>query len=182
MAVEERVEPGQDSGVPAADVRLESVTKRFDDVVAVDDVSLEIARGSFFALLGPSGCGKTTTLRMIGGFEEPTAGTIFLGDQRRDRAAAVPARREHRLPELRALPAPVDLRERRVRAPPRGVRGRRADERVARDASTLVDLAGFERRKPRQLSGGQQQRVALARALVNGRACCSSTSRSARST
>jgi spermidine/putrescine transport system ATP-binding protein len=64
------------------DVRLENVTKRFgDDVVAVDDVSLTIERGRFFALLGPSGCGKTTTLRMIGGFEEPTSGTIFLGER-----------------------------------------------------------------------------------------------------
>src|SRR5947209_6086504 len=64
-----------------ADVRLEHLTKRFDDVVAVDDISLEIERGKFFALLGPSGCGKTTTLRMIGGFEEPTAGRIELGGQ-----------------------------------------------------------------------------------------------------
>src|SRR6202008_3487195 len=59
----------------------ERVTKRFDDVVAVDDVSLEIERGKFFALLGPSGCGKTTTLRMLGGFEEPTSGAIELGGQ-----------------------------------------------------------------------------------------------------
>ena len=64
-----------------ADVRLENVVKRFDDTVAVDGLSLEIPHGSFFALLGPSGCGKTTTLRMIGGFEQPTAGRIFLGDQ-----------------------------------------------------------------------------------------------------
>src|SRR5215218_9301372 len=81
MAVEERVESEPERGAPSADVRLESVTKVFDDVAAVDDVSLEIPRGSFFALLGPSGCGKTTSLRMIGGFEEPTAGTIFLGDK-----------------------------------------------------------------------------------------------------
>ena len=81
MAVEEKVDQEQGSGAPAADVRLASVTKRFDDVAAVDDVSLEIPRGSFFALLGPSGCGKTTSLRMIGGFEEPTAGTIYLGDR-----------------------------------------------------------------------------------------------------
>src|SRR5512145_803108 len=60
---------------------MERVTKRFDETTAVDDVSLEIPRGSFFALLGPSGCGKTTSLRMIGGFEEPTAGTIYLGDR-----------------------------------------------------------------------------------------------------
>src|SRR5438034_5659489 len=63
------------------DIRLVDVTKRFDDVVAVDELSLEIEQGSFFALLGPSGCGKTTTLRMIGGFEEPTAGMIHLGDR-----------------------------------------------------------------------------------------------------
>ena len=63
---------------PVADVRLTDLTKRFDDVVAVDGLSLEIEEGRFFALLGPSGCGKTTTLRMIGGFEEPTSGTIEL--------------------------------------------------------------------------------------------------------
>src|SRR6266567_1849188 len=64
-----------------ADIRLSNLTKRFDDVVAVDNLSLEIERGKFFALLGPSGCGKTTTLRMIGGFEEPTAGRIYLGER-----------------------------------------------------------------------------------------------------
>ena len=61
------------------DIRLIGLTKRFDDVMAVDDISLDIDRGHFFALLGPSGCGKTTTLRMIGGFEEPTEGRIELG-------------------------------------------------------------------------------------------------------
>jgi spermidine/putrescine transport system ATP-binding protein len=75
---------GASSGMTAAaepaDIRLVEVTKRFDDVVAVDRLSLEIERGSFFALLGPSGCGKTTTLRMIGGFEQPTEGAIYLGD------------------------------------------------------------------------------------------------------
>src|SRR5439155_26932256 len=82
MAVEQRVEnaPAQTGTDAAPDVRLEGVTKRFDDVVAVDDLSLGIEHGSFFALLGPSGCGKTTTLRMIGGFEEPTEGLIYLGD------------------------------------------------------------------------------------------------------
>ena len=65
----------------APDVRLEEVVKEFGDVRAVDGISLEIPRGSFFALLGPSGCGKTTTLRMIGGFEEATSGRIFLGDR-----------------------------------------------------------------------------------------------------
>ncbi|HEY7004097.1 MAG TPA: ATP-binding cassette domain-containing protein, partial [Gaiellaceae bacterium] len=83
MAVEERVEPpaSAESEASPPDVRLENVTKSFDDVIAVDDLTLEVPRGSFFALLGPSGCGKTTTLRMIGGFEEPTEGTIYLGDR-----------------------------------------------------------------------------------------------------
>src|ERR687893_2186362 len=62
-----------------ADIRLEAVTKRFDDVTAVDDLTLSIERGAFYALLGPSGCGKTTTLRMVGGFEDPTAGRVYLG-------------------------------------------------------------------------------------------------------
>src|SRR5918997_4826410 len=66
---------------PDADVRLERVTKRFGEVTAVDDLSLTFRRGEFVALLGPSGCGKTTTLRMIGGFEEPSAGTIYLGEE-----------------------------------------------------------------------------------------------------
>src|SRR3954470_11881640 len=73
--------PSQEtSPAVSADVRLAGVTKPFDDVVAVDDVTLEVPTGSFFALLGPSGCGKTTTLRMIGGFEQPTSGHIYLGD------------------------------------------------------------------------------------------------------
>src|SRR5213080_134009 len=84
MAVDQQIQQSleraaEPSGTP--DVRLDRVTKRFDDVVAVDDLSLEIPRGRFFALLGPSGCGKTTTLRMIGGFEQPTAGAIYLGDR-----------------------------------------------------------------------------------------------------
>ncbi|HUF07418.1 MAG TPA: ATP-binding cassette domain-containing protein, partial [Candidatus Binatia bacterium] len=67
--------------MPEADVRLERVTKRFGDVTAVDDLSLEVGKGEFFGLLGPSGCGKTTTLRMIGGFEEVTSGTVYLGEE-----------------------------------------------------------------------------------------------------
>ena len=65
--------------MPEVDVRLDHVTKRFGDIVAVDDLSLDVERGEFFALLGPSGCGKTTTLRMIGGFEETTSGSVSLG-------------------------------------------------------------------------------------------------------
>src|SRR2546430_14066956 len=98
MTTDVDAEGVQEAGSPAAgrqrelDVRLEEVVKRFDGTVAVDGISLEIPRGSFFALLGPSGCGKTTTLRMIGGFEEPTAGRIFLGD--RDVASLPPYKRD----------------------------------------------------------------------------------------
>ena len=106
MAVEEQVEQGPESEAPAADIRLVRVTKRFDDVAAVDDVSLE-SRADFFALLGPSGCGETTSLRMISSFEEPTEGTIFLGDRDVTGLPAVPARHQHGLPELRASPSPL---------------------------------------------------------------------------
>jgi spermidine/putrescine transport system ATP-binding protein len=167
MAVEPRTAPApaRQSGPRIVDVRLEGVTKRFDDVVAVDDLSLEIEQGSFFALLGPSGCGKTTTLRMIGGFEEPTAGTIFLGD--RDVVGLPPYRRDvNTVFQSYALFPHLSIFEnvafglRRKGADRKGLRGR------VLEMLHLVELEGMERRKPRQLSGGQQQRVALARALV----------------
>ena len=148
------------------DIRLIGLTKRFDDVVAVDAVSLDIDRGHFFALLGPSGCGKTTTLRMIGGFEEPTEGRIELGGV--DVAPLPPYKRDvNTVFQSYALFPHLSIFEnvafglRR-----RGVKGGDLRQRVG-DALELVGLAGLERRKPRQLSGGQQQRIALARALVN---------------
>src|SRR5213076_2044039 len=148
------------------DVRLTGVTKQFDDVVAVDDLSLEIERGSFFALLGPSGCGKTTTLRMIGGFEQPTDGAIYLGDRE---VSGLPAykRDVNTVFQSYALFRHLSVLEnvafglRR-----RGLKGKEVRERV-REILRVVGLEGMEGRKPRQLSGGQQQRVALARALVN---------------
>ena len=150
----------------AADVRLEGVVKRFDDVVAVDGITLEIPSGSFFALLGPSGCGKTTTLRMIGGFEEPTEGAIFLGD--RDVVGLPPHRRDvNTVFQSYALFPHLSIFEnvgfglRR-----RGLKGEDLRGRV-REILRRVGLEGYDARKPRQLSGGQQQRVALARALVN---------------
>jgi spermidine/putrescine transport system ATP-binding protein len=166
MAVEDRLEAPERADRAVADVRLDRVTKRFDDVVAVDGVSLEIESGQFFALLGPSGCGKTTTLRMIGGFEEPTEGTIFLGE--REVSGLPPYRRDvNTVFQTYALFPHLSVFEnvafglRR-----RGVRGEQLSGRV-NEILELVDLAGYERRKPRQLSGGQQQRIALARALVN---------------
>jgi spermidine/putrescine transport system ATP-binding protein len=149
-----------------ADVRLVDVTKRFDDVVAVDNLSLEIDRGSFFALLGPSGCGKTTTLRMIGGFEQPSEGAIYLGDRE---VSGLPAYKRDvntvfqsyaLFPHLSVFEnVAFGLRRRSVRGD--DLRGR--VEHMLR----IVGLEGMGKRKPRQLSGGQQQRVALARALVN---------------
>ncbi|HKG09976.1 MAG TPA: ABC transporter ATP-binding protein [Gaiellaceae bacterium] len=163
---EEKSEHEHAAAAAPADVRLERVTKRFDEVVAVDDLSVHIPQGSFFALLGPSGCGKTTTLRMIGGFEEPDAGTIYLGD--RTVTGLPPYKRDvNTVFQSYALFPHLTIFEnvafglRR-----RGLKGPQLEGRV-REILSLVDLAGVERRKPRQLSGGQQQRVALARALVN---------------
>jgi spermidine/putrescine transport system ATP-binding protein len=150
----------------AADIRLVDVTKRFDDVVAVDRLSLEIEHGSFFALLGPSGCGKTTTLRMIGGFEQPTEGQIYLGDTE---VSGLPSykRDVNTVFQSYALFPHLSVFEnvafglRR-----RGVRGQTLTGQV-NEILRLVGLEGMGKRKPRQLSGGQQQRVAVARALVN---------------
>jgi spermidine/putrescine transport system ATP-binding protein len=152
--------------VPEVDVRIDRVTKLFDDVAAVDDLSLDILEGEFFSLLGPSGCGKTTTLRMIGGFEEPSFGTVYLGG--RDVTDLPPYKRDvNTVFQSYALFPHLDVFENVAF----GLRRRKVskgdvDKRV-RDVMNLVDLVGFERRKPGQMSGGQQQRVALARALVN---------------
>jgi spermidine/putrescine transport system ATP-binding protein len=151
---------------PAADVRLDRVVKRFDEAVAVDGISVEVPHGSFFALLGPSGCGKTTTLRMIGGFEEPTEGRIFLGDQ--DVVGLPPYKRDvNTVFQSYALFPHMTIEDNVAfglerKGLPRGeVRGRVAA------MLELVGLTGYAKRKPKQLSGGQQQRVALGRALVN---------------
>jgi spermidine/putrescine transport system ATP-binding protein len=150
----------------AADVRIERVTKRFDDVIAVDDLSLEIEAGSFFALLGPSGCGKTTTLRMIGGFEDPTEGAIYLGDRE---VSGLPSykRDVNTVFQSYALFPHLSIFENVAFGLRRKGTGKaEVTERVGQ-ALELVDLGAFGKRKPAQLSGGQQQRIALARALVN---------------
>jgi spermidine/putrescine transport system ATP-binding protein len=152
--------------VSLPDVRLERVVKRFDDVAAVDGISLEVPSGSFFALLGPSGCGKTTTLRMIGGFEEPDEGSIYLGD--RDVVGLPPYRRDvNTVFQSYALFPHLSIFENVAF----GLRRRGVDKQQVKGRVDgmlrLVGLEGVGRRRPRQLSGGQQQRVALARALVN---------------
>jgi len=147
-------------------VRLEQVTKIFKDTVAVASLDLQIQQGEFFSLLGPSGCGKTTTLRMIGGFEEPSEGRIFLGGT--DVSALPPYKRDvNTVFQSYALFPHLDvfenvafgLKRKKVATPE--IR-KRVDEMLE-----LVDLSGYGGRKKDQLSGGQQQRVALARALVN---------------
>ena len=149
----------------AGEVTLVGLTKRFEDVTAVDGIDLQVSSGEFFSLLGPSGCGKTTTLRMIAGFEHPSEGEIRIDGQD---MASRPAHKRNvntvfqsyaLFPHLRVADN-VAFGLKRA-----GVDRREARRRVA-EAVELVQLTGLERRKPAQLSGGQQQRVALARALV----------------
>ena len=146
-------------------VELVDLIKRFGDVTAVDGINLDIPQGEFFSLLGPSGCGKTTTLRLIGGFERPTSGSILLDGV--DMAHTPPHKRSvNTVFQSYALFPHLNVGE-NVEF---GLRFHDVskDESRARvkSALELVHLSGYEQRKPNQLSGGQQQRVALARALI----------------
>ena len=158
---------GAGASAPAeTDIHLERVTKRFGDHVAVDDLTLSIERGAFYALLGPSGCGKTTTLRMIGGFEDPTEGVVHLGGQ--DVTDLPPYKRDvNTVFQSYALFPHLSV-ERNVAfgLERKGVGKAEASKRVG-EALEMVQLGPLAKRKPGQLSGGQAQRVALARALVN---------------
>jgi spermidine/putrescine transport system ATP-binding protein len=146
------------------DLSLEGLTKRFGDFLAVDDLTLTVPRGSFFALLGPSGCGKTTTLRMVAGLEDPTRGRVLIGDQD--------------VTYLRPYKRPVNTVFQSYALFPHltvfenvafGLRRRGLSDYKQKTADTieLVQLEQYASRKPAQLSGGQQQRVALARAIIN---------------
>ena len=146
-------------------VALEHVSKRFDDVAAVDDLSIEVADEEFLVLLGPSGCGKSTALRMIAGLEDPTAGTITIGErvvndiEAKDRDISMVFQSYALYPHMtvrRNIEFP--LRSRKVPAPER--------EQLVNDAAESLGLTEYLDRKPAQLSGGQRQRVALARAIV----------------
>jgi len=158
------VEPARAS--ETADVRCVGIRKTYGDVVAVDHVDLEVARGEFFTLLGPSGSGKTTTLRLIAGFERPDTGRIEIAGV--DVASNPPYDRPvNTVFQDYALFPHMTVGDNvayglRVSGVGRGERRRRADE-----ALELVQLAGYGGRRPVQLSGGQRQRVALARAIVN---------------
>jgi spermidine/putrescine transport system ATP-binding protein len=153
-------------GLIDPDIRLEGVAKRFGDTVAVAGLDLEIPRGAFYALLGPSGCGKTTTLRMIGGFEEPSDGRIFLGG--RDVTDLPPYKRDvNTVFQSYALFPHLDVQKNVAFGLERKKLGKAEVKQRVGEALELAQLTGFEKRRPSQMSGGQQQRVALARALVN---------------
>jgi spermidine/putrescine transport system ATP-binding protein len=148
------------------EIQLQNLEKHFREIRAVDGVSLDVFGGEFFSLLGPSGCGKTTTLRMIGGFELPTAGRVLL--RGRDVTNDSPDKRPVNMVfQNYALFPHLDVGDNVAF----GLRRRNVERtqitRRVGEALELVRLGGYERRKPNQLSGGQQQRVALARALVN---------------
>jgi len=146
------------------DLQLINVTKRFGDFAAVDDLTITVPQGSFFALLGPSGCGKTTTLRMVAGLEEPTEGVVRLGAE--DTTWAKPYQRPvNTVFQSYALFPHLDIFENVAFGLRR--RGQKDVKKQVDDMLELVELGGMARRKPPQLSGGQQQRVALARALIN---------------
>jgi spermidine/putrescine transport system ATP-binding protein len=147
-------------------VVLDSVTKRFGELTAVDAIDLDIAEGEFFTMLGPSGCGKTTTLRMIAGFEEVTEGRLMIDDEN---MLGIPP---HKRPtntvfQSYALFPHLSVKENVAFGLRRkGVNKGEIDRRV-REELERVGLAAEANRRPAQLSGGMQQRVALARALVN---------------
>jgi spermidine/putrescine transport system ATP-binding protein len=147
-------------------IALESVSKSFGGVPAVNDVSFDIAEGEFFSMLGPSGCGKTTSLRMIAGFETPDSGRVLLGGTDVTQVSANRRPVNMVFQQYALFPHMTIYENVRFGLKVNGVRRDEHHQRVT-DILRVVALEGYEKRKPRQLSGGQQQRVALARALVN---------------
>jgi spermidine/putrescine transport system ATP-binding protein len=150
------------------DVEFRNIIKTFGDVKAVDDTSFQIPKGSFYSFLGPSGCGKTSSLRLIGGFEQPDSGEIFIAGEP---VAQVPPYQRHvnMVFQHYALFPHMDVAA-NVGYGLRQQRPHIAKSEIAKrvkDALALVRLAGYENRRAWELSGGQQQRVALARALIN---------------
>ena len=154
----------KDSISAKGDLRLTRLTKSYGEFTAVDDLSLVIPEGSFFALLGPSGCGKTTTLRMIAGLEEPTVGSIHLGST--DITTTKPYQRPiNTVFQNYALFPHLTIYENIAFGLRR--RGIKDVDAAVSKVLDLVELPHLAQRKPTQLSGGQQQRIALARAIVN---------------
>jgi spermidine/putrescine transport system ATP-binding protein len=164
--------PNQSNRSNEIDIEFRGITKRFDDVVAVDQLSLTVERGAFFSFLGPSGCGKTTSLRLIAGFEQPSEGDIYIGGQP---VVGIPS---HKRPvnmvfQQYALFPHMNVAEnigyglrQRSPKPSKSEISNRVDETLE-----MVRLSGYGKRRVWELSGGQQQRVALARALINKPTC-----------
>lgn len=151
--------------MPAA-VSFQRVSRHFGQVRAVDDVSIEIAEGEFFAMLGPSGSGKTTCLRLIAGFEQPTSGHIEIFGQTAEGLPPYKRNVNTVFQDYALFPHMTVGENVAYGLMIKGV-GRAEREAKALDSLSMVKLKGFEQRRPSQLSGGQRQRVALARALVN---------------
>ncbi|MFV1967453.1 MAG: ABC transporter ATP-binding protein [Pirellulaceae bacterium] len=160
--------PARSDNPQDVDIEFRGATKRFADILAVDNVSLAIERGSFFSFLGPSGCGKTTSLRLIAGFEQPTAGDVMIGGQ--SMVGVPPYKRPVNMvfqhyalfPHL-TVAGNVGYGLRQLKPRP----GKSEIAKRVEETLELVHLDGYERRGIWELSGGQQQRVALARALIN---------------
>jgi spermidine/putrescine transport system ATP-binding protein len=151
------------------DVELKNIVKQFESggstVRAVDDVSVQIESGEFFALLGPSGCGKTTTLRMVAGFERPTSGHILIRGQAMEHIPAYHRPVNTVFQDYALFPHMTVLQNVMFGLQMEGVNKKDAQKR-AEEALEMVRLPDVGKRKPNQLSGGQQQRIALARSLV----------------
>lgn len=166
VETEPEIPPADEPWATQSDVRLSGISKRFGDVQALRPTDLSVARGEFFSLLGASGSGKTTTLRIIGGFEQPTTGRVFL--QEKDVTDRAPYERNvNTVFQDYALFPHMTVADNiayglRIRRTPRSEVATRVEQ-----ALELVRLPGYGRRRPAQLSGGQRQRVALARALIN---------------
>ncbi|RLA12928.1 MAG: spermidine/putrescine ABC transporter ATP-binding protein [Gammaproteobacteria bacterium] len=164
--------PSQSSDTREIDIEFRAVTKRFDEVVAVDAVSLSVERGAFFSFLGPSGCGKTTSLRLIAGFDQPSEGDVFIGGTSvvgippHQRPVNMVFQQYALFPHMNvAENIGYGLRQRNPK-PEKQEIARRVDETLE-----MVRLSGYGKRRAWELSGGQQQRVALARALINRPTC-----------
>jgi putative spermidine/putrescine transport system ATP-binding protein len=168
LSTQVRELPDVEAPVAAAapDVRCAGIRKTYGDVVAVDHVDLEVARGEFFTLLGPSGSGKTTTLRLIAGFERPDTGRIELRGADMTRTPPYERPVNTVFQDYALFPHMTVGENVAYGLRVKGV-GRRERTRRAGEALEMVRLAGYAARKPVQLSGGQRQRVALARAIVN---------------
>ncbi|MDF2093926.1 ABC transporter ATP-binding protein [Knoellia sp. 3-2P3] len=148
----------------AGSLRLVGLTKSFEQFTAVHPLDLTIEQGSFFALLGPSGCGKTTTLRMVAGLEDPTAGQILIGDKDITRTKAYQRNVNTVFQSYALFPHMTVIDNVSFGLKRRGDKDAR---KKAQEALELVQLGQVAKKKPSQLSGGMQQRVALARAVVN---------------